>query len=133
MCELKFPSDNTLRRKWESNFSRSESVELRVPNTLIFVMVTSLRHTLQLSRFLVQNLPLSRFSITLSRFFSCRFWSLDLIIFSYFSRICKNVSLLDQTSHFFKNFVPLFASGRLVGMLRTATLYLRYSVFTRRD
>ena len=41
---------------------------------------------------------------------------LDLIIFSYFYQICKNVPLLDQKSRFFKDFVPLFASGRLVGM-----------------
>ena len=42
--------------------------------------------------------------------------SLDLIIFSYFYQICENVPLLDQKSHFLKNFVPLFASGRLVSM-----------------
>ena len=65
------------------------------------------------SRFLVQNLPLSRF---FTGFLSTNL-SLDLIIFSYFHKICKNVPLFDQKSHFFKNFVPLFASGRLVSML----------------
>ena len=42
--------------------------------------------------------------------------SLDLIIFSCFYQICKNVPLVDQKSRFFRDFVPLFASGRLVGM-----------------
>ena len=51
---------------------------------------------LEQSRYLDQNLP--------------------LIIFSYFCQICKNVLLLDQKSCFFADFVPLFASGRLVGM-----------------
>ena len=71
------------------------------------------------SRFLVQNLPLSHFFITVSRFFYCFLGtnlSLDLIIFSYFCQICKNVPLLDQKSCFFRSFVLLFASGRLVGM-----------------
>ena len=64
------------------------------------------------SRLLVQNLPMSRF---FTAFLGTNL-SLDLIIFSYFCQICKNVPLLDQKSCFFRNFVLLFASGRLVGM-----------------
>ena len=58
----------------------------------------------------------SSFYPRFTAFFSTNL-SLDLIILSYFYQICKNVPLLDQKSCFFRNFVPLFASGRLVGML----------------
>ena len=46
--------------------------------------------------------------------------SLNLIIVSYFCQICKNVPLLDQKSHFFRKFVPLFASGRLADIAPSA-------------
>ena len=70
------------------------------------------------SRFLLQNLPLSCF---FTAFLDTNL-PLDLIIFSYFCQICKNVPLLDQKSHFFRDFVPLFASGRLVGMMHACII-----------
>ena len=68
-------------------------------------------------RFLVQNLPLSRFFITLSCFFTAFLNTnllLDLIIFSCFlSNLEECPAFRPKNLTFFR---PLFASGRLVGM-----------------
>ena len=61
--------------------------------------------------------PFFSLSVPLFRCFLGTNLSLNLIIFSYIYQICKNVPLLDQKSRFFRKFVPLFASCRLVGML----------------
>ena len=58
------------------------------------------------------------------------FWgtnlSLNLIIFSHIYQICKNVPLLDLKSRFFRKFVPLFASCRLVGMINRLFYWHNY-------
>ena len=51
----------------------------------------------------------------LSPTLSLIFWALINFVTRLY-QIRKNVLLLDQKSHFFRKFIPLFASGRLVGM-----------------
>ena len=75
------------------------------------------------SWFLVQNFLLSRFFFTLSHFFYCivvHYFASQLENFGYCHWILKNVLLLDQKSRFFRDFVPLFVSDRLVSMYMQA-------------